>query len=87
MQFERKPPLLNCSKLRSPNSIGFPSHAGFDYRTLNLLVAIEQQSENIAQGVHVDRDDDSVGAGDQVRSEIAKRIDFHTVSPSPPTSF
>jgi S-adenosylmethionine synthetase len=46
--------------------IGFDNgDKGFDWKSCNVMICIEQQSPDIAGGVHVGRSDEDLGAGDQ----------------------
>ncbi|CAG2114785.1 unnamed protein product, partial [Medioppia subpectinata] len=47
-------------------SIGYDDKSkGLDYKSAKIMVLLDKQAQEIASGVHVDRTEDDIGAGDQ----------------------
>lgn len=37
---------------------------GFDYKAATIIIALDQQSPDIAEAVHINKKDEDIGAGD-----------------------
>lgn len=44
------------------------SYLGMDFNTCEIETAINEQNSEIANGVHMDKHEEDIGAGDQVNS-------------------
>ncbi|KAK3600072.1 hypothetical protein CHS0354_025102 [Potamilus streckersoni] len=71
--------ILICGEVASTAEVNYPhiirdtikcigydsSSKGFDYKTCNIIIAMQQQSPDIAQSVYQGREEEDIGAGDQ----------------------